>query len=99
MDYFIEIIQFIVNNFILLLTAFLFSTYIILAIISAIALRRYQRQNSYVDYNSIILAPLTPSVSVIAPAFNEEKTIVDNIRALLSLYYNNFEVIIVNDGS
>jgi cellulose synthase/poly-beta-1,6-N-acetylglucosamine synthase-like glycosyltransferase len=57
------------------------------------------RQNSYVDYNSIILAPLTPSVSIIAPAFNEEKTIVDNIRALLSLYYNNFEVIIVNDGS
>ena len=27
------------------------------------------------------------------------KTIIDNIRTLLSLYYNNFEVIVVNDGS
>ncbi len=99
MDFIIEIIHHLVNNFILLLTLFLFSTYIVLAIISAIALRKYLRQNSYIDYNSIILAPLTPSVSVIAPAYNEEKTIVDNIRALLSLYYNNFEIIIVNDGS
>jgi glycosyltransferase involved in cell wall biosynthesis len=35
----------------------------------------------------------------VAPAFNEGKTIIDNIRTLLSLYYNHFEVIIVNDGS
>jgi len=27
------------------------------------------------------------------------KTIIDNVRTLLSLYYNNFEVILVNDGS
>jgi cellulose synthase/poly-beta-1,6-N-acetylglucosamine synthase-like glycosyltransferase len=94
-----EVLQFIINYFILLLTLILFSAYIILAVISAIALRRYLRKNSYVDYNSLLLAPLTPSVSIIAPAFNEEKTIVDNIRALLSLYYNNFEVIVVNDGS
>ncbi len=99
MDYILQGLQYIFNNLILLITIFLFTTYIVLAVISAIALRRYLRQNSYVDYNSIILAPLTPSVSVIAPAYNEEKTIVDNIRALLSLYYNNFEVIIVNDGS
>lgn len=99
MDFLFEIIQLIVNHFIFILTMILFSTYIVLGTISAIALRRYLRQNSYVDYNSIILAPLTPSVSIIAPAFNEEKSIVDNIRALLSIYYNNFEVIVVNDGS
>jgi poly-beta-1,6-N-acetyl-D-glucosamine synthase len=94
-----EVLQFIINDFIFLLTVLLFSAYILLALVSAIALRRYLRKNSYVDYNTILLAPLTPSVSIIAPAFNEEKTIVDNIRALLSLYYNNFEVIVVNDGS
>ena len=94
-----EVIQFVVNHFIFLLTILLFTAYVLLAIVSAIALQRYLRKNSYVDYNSIILAPLTPSISIIAPAFNEEITIVDNIRALLSLYYNNFEVIVVNDGS
>jgi cellulose synthase/poly-beta-1,6-N-acetylglucosamine synthase-like glycosyltransferase len=40
-----------------------------------------------------------PSVSIIAPAFNEEKTIVDNIRCLLALQYSNYEIIVVNDGS
>jgi len=47
----------------------------------------------------ILSSPFAPSISIIAPAFNEERTIIDNIRALLSLFYHDFEVIIVNDGS
>ena len=96
---FSDLFFFIINNVIFILTCFIFSVYLILSAVSAIALRNYLRKNSYVDYTSILLAPLTPSVSVIAPAFNEERTIIENIRALLSLYYNNYEVIIVNDGS
>jgi cellulose synthase/poly-beta-1,6-N-acetylglucosamine synthase-like glycosyltransferase len=46
-----------------------------------------------------VLSPLSPKISIIAAAFNESKTIIDNVRTLLSLYYNNFEVILVNDGS
>lgn len=42
---------------------------------------------------------LAPPVSVIAPAFNEELSIVDSVRALLTLQYPRFEVIVVNDGS
>ena len=38
-------------------------------------------------------------VSVIAPAFNEELSIVDSVRALLALQYPEHEVIVVNDGS
>lgn len=38
-------------------------------------------------------------MSVIAPAFNEELSIVDSVRALLSLQYPQHEVIVVNDGS
>ena len=96
---FSEVFFYIINNVIFVLTCIIFGTYITLAAVSAIALRNYLRKNSYVDYNSIILAPLTPSISIIAPAYNEERTIVENIRALLSSYYNNLEVIIVNDGS
>ena len=40
-----------------------------------------------------------PSISIVAPAFNEEVIIIDNVNSLLSLNYPNFEVIIVNDGS
>ncbi len=99
MQHILDILGWVLSNIILLITIFIFTAYFLLAVFSAVTLRVYLRKNSYVDYNSIILSPLTPSVSVIAPAFNESRTIVENVRALLSLYYNNFEVIVVNDGS
>jgi poly-beta-1,6-N-acetyl-D-glucosamine synthase len=98
-DRFLDILMFFVLNAVFIITVLIFSTYLMLTIFSAISLRKYLRKNSYVDYNSIVSSPLAPSLSVIAPAFNESRTIVDNIRTLLSLYYNNYEVVVVNDGS
>jgi cellulose synthase/poly-beta-1,6-N-acetylglucosamine synthase-like glycosyltransferase len=94
-----EILKFFVLNAVFILTALIFTTYLILTIFSAISLRKYLRKNSYVDYNTIVASPLAPSLSVIAPAYNESENIIDNIRTLLSLYYNNYEVVVVNDGS
>lgn len=99
MDGLFNALKFFVLNAVFLITALIFTTYLVLTIFSAISLRKYLRKNSYVDYNSIVSSPLAPSISVIAPAFNESQTIEDNIRTLLSLYYNNFEVVVVNDGS
>jgi cellulose synthase/poly-beta-1,6-N-acetylglucosamine synthase-like glycosyltransferase len=44
-------------------------------------------------------SPYVPGVSIIAAAFNEELTVIDNVRSLLQQNYPRFEVIIVNDGS
>jgi cellulose synthase/poly-beta-1,6-N-acetylglucosamine synthase-like glycosyltransferase len=99
MDRAYDILRYFVLNGVFIITSLIFTTYLILTIFSAITLRKYLRKNSYVDYNSIVASPLAPSVSVIAPAYNESETIIDNIRTLLSLYYNNFEVVVVNDGS
>ncbi len=41
----------------------------------------------------------TPPISIIAPAYNEEATILTSVQALLSLNYPEFEVIVVNDAS
>lgn len=38
-------------------------------------------------------------ISIIVPAYNEELTIVDTIKSLLSLDYKTYEIIVVNDGS
>ncbi|MFU8792627.1 MAG: glycosyltransferase family 2 protein [Acholeplasmataceae bacterium] len=42
---------------------------------------------------------LLPSISIIAPAYNEEKSIIESITSLLNLKYPKYEVIVVNDGS
>src|SRR5674476_20636 len=86
-------------NMFFIITLVLSGSYVILGIFSAIALLKYLRKNSYVNYNTLVLSPLSPRITIIAPAFNESKTIIDNVRTLLSLYYNNFEVVVVNDGS
>ena len=44
-------------------------------------------------------SPYTPGVSIVVPAYNEERTIVDNVNSLLAQVYPKFEVVIVNDGS
>ena len=44
-------------------------------------------------------SPLTPAVSIIAPAYNEELTIIDNVYSMLQIYYPDYEIIVVNDGS
>ena len=40
-----------------------------------------------------------PSISVLAPAFNEELNIVESTRSLMALQYPDFEVVVMNDGS
>ena len=42
---------------------------------------------------------LTPGVSVVVPAYNEEALIVPSVQALLALRYPQHEVVVVNDGS
>jgi cellulose synthase/poly-beta-1,6-N-acetylglucosamine synthase-like glycosyltransferase len=44
-------------------------------------------------------SPFTPPITLVVPAHNEEKSIVDSVKALLNLDYPSLEVIVVNDGS
>lgn len=57
------------------------------------------RPASYIGEMWTRYGDLAPSVSVIAPCFNEELSVVESIRALLALQYPDHEVIAVNDGS
>lgn len=59
----------------------------------------YRNKNSFGDLSKVMASPLAPGITIIAPAFNEALSIVENVRSLLSLKYVNYEVLVVNDGS
>ncbi len=80
-------------------TVLVILSYIILAAISAKESIEYVKKNSFVNYSEILNSDVAPSVSIIAPAYNESLNIVENVRSLLSCHYVNYDVIIVNDGS
>lgn len=75
-------------------------SYVILMWLAEISILRSKRNNleSYAK-DLIKRSPYTPGVSIVAPAYNEELTIVENVNSLLAQDYPLFEVIIVNDGS
>ena len=95
----IKILNFILLNGIFIFAIAIFASYIIMSVLSGLELIRYKKKNSFVDYSAIISSPLAPSLTILAPSYNEGNTIIENIRSLLSLHYGDFEVVIINDGS
>lgn len=77
----------------------IFLLYAFLGVFSIVAIRRNLRKENLREQITLVASPLTPGISVIAPAYNEGMTIINNVRSLLTLNYPRFEVIIVNDGS
>ncbi|MBA4277475.1 glycosyltransferase [Flavobacterium sp.] len=95
----VQIIMSIIHYFFLVFSFFAILSYVVLAIISAIETIEYVKKNSFVNYKEILSSTFSPSISIIAPAYNESLNIVENVRSLLSSHYVNYDVIIVNDGS
>ncbi|AFK05752.1 glycosyl transferase family 2 (plasmid) [Emticicia oligotrophica DSM 17448] len=73
--------------------------YVAIATIATKMAKYYKAKNIYAAYEDILSSELAPSISIIAPAYNEGLTIVENVRSLLSLHYLKYEIIIINDGS
>jgi cellulose synthase/poly-beta-1,6-N-acetylglucosamine synthase-like glycosyltransferase len=67
--------------------------------LAAIVLWRHQRRYTRRARRLAEDVAVPPLVSIVVPAYNEELTIVESIRALLALDYEVREVVIVNDGS
>lgn len=80
-------------------SAIMLSFYIFIGFYSMGATKTYLSKNSFTDYRLLATSPYAPSVSILAPAYNEGATIIENVRSLLAIYYSNIEVIILNDGS
>jgi cellulose synthase/poly-beta-1,6-N-acetylglucosamine synthase-like glycosyltransferase len=89
-----------VLGFIFLILSFsVIVIYLLIMILSALEMRDHRRKNRFADYQDIITSPIAPGVSILAPAYNEGESIVQNVKSLLSLHYGKFEVVVINDGS
>jgi len=74
------------------------AVYVLQLAVAFIALRRRppisDRREVWAQYSEA-----TMPISILVPAYNEEASVVESVRALLALSYPNFEVVVVNDGS
>ncbi|WP_034623209.1 glycosyltransferase [Cellulomonas sp. URHE0023] len=62
-------------------------------------LRQSLWRRRYLGLDEAFASPLTPGISLLIPAYNEEAGIVESVRSLLALRYPKHEVVVVNDGS
>jgi cellulose synthase/poly-beta-1,6-N-acetylglucosamine synthase-like glycosyltransferase len=51
------------------------------------------------DFQRLMQSDALPPITMLVPGYNEEKTIVASVTAILTLQYRHFEVVVVNDGS
>ncbi len=73
--------------------------YFSIATLSFFGAKRKRKLWSIKNNNLLFEKDMLPSISIIAPAYNEELSIVESVHSLLNLNYPNIEVIVVNDGS
>ncbi len=84
---------------ILVYSVTLLASYIFIGLYSIGETRKHLRKSSFTDYNLLASSTFAPSVSILAPAYNEGANIIENVRSLLSIHYNHLELIVINDGS
>jgi cellulose synthase/poly-beta-1,6-N-acetylglucosamine synthase-like glycosyltransferase len=75
------------------------TVYLVFAVEGFVQLRSHRRRAGSRELGALIRSTATPGISIIAPAHNEEATVVESVRSLLQLNYPQFEVVLVNDGS
>jgi cellulose synthase/poly-beta-1,6-N-acetylglucosamine synthase-like glycosyltransferase len=87
------------NVFILVYFLVLNSIYLVLFFVSLREILRFVRRTFFSDYRQLMQSEMTWPISILVPAHNEEKTIVETIRSLMMVNYGEFEIIVVSDGS
>jgi len=87
------------NIFVLFYFLALNTIYLVLFFISLREVFRFVRRTFFSDYGQIMQSEMTWPISILVPAHNEEKTIVETVRSLQMINYGEFEIIVINDGS
>ena len=75
------------------------SFYALLLVLSIPEIWEQTRLAEDEDFQRLMQSDALPPITILVPAYNEQKTIEASLTAILALHYRNYEVVVVNDGS
>lgn len=87
------------NKFVVIYVIIISVLNLIQMIIAMVYTPAYMRKVKFSDIKMFSESTNIVPISILVPAFNEEQTIVENIKSLLTLNYVTYEIVVVNDGS
>ena len=73
-------------------------SYTTLLIAAIVEMRRMRNEAVGINDHIVVGSRLAPTISILAPAYNEEATITASVQSLLTLDYPNLEVVVIADG-
>ena len=87
-----------VDTVVLMYFGLLNACYFILLVAAVIEMRRTRNEAVGISDHIVVGSRLAPTISILAPAYNEEATITASVQSLLTLDYPNLEVVVIADG-
>ncbi len=87
------------NDFVLVYFVGINGIYLFLFLVSLYEVLKFIKRTFFSDYQQILQSDMTWPISILVPAHNEEKNIVETVRSLQLVNYGEFEIIVVNDDS
>lgn len=87
------------NNLIIVYTIIIVTIFCLTTLSAAVTMsRKFQESKENFHIFDIISEDSMP-VSILLPAYNEEKVIIESIHSLTVLEYKKIEIVVINDGS
>jgi cellulose synthase/poly-beta-1,6-N-acetylglucosamine synthase-like glycosyltransferase len=72
---------------------------VVVLVASSLEMRWHLLESWYESRWRLLGSAAAPTISLLAPAYNEALTVTQSLRSLLTLHYPNLEVVVINDGS
>ena len=95
---FVEMVVRPVDTAILYYFCFINACYLTLLVAAVIEMQRTRNEAVGISDHIVVGSRLAPTISILAPAYNEEATITGSVQSLLTLEYPNLEVVVIADG-
>jgi len=94
LEYTLFVFNFIILGYFMVLNVY----YIFMSVLSTVQLFKFKEKRMS-RYRDLKTSPILPKISILSPAYNEELTIEESLKALLKVDYPKLQIIVINDGS